>query len=151
MSHLVSPLRDLSLSDGLRALRQAHDFLVERTTAGLDAKFDRTAASGSKWGIHFKRIGVDLPLDNPGRVFIDSEDRVLTLVEPSVQSQKLVELVNQLATIERLVDALTWAMSEGSGLARHRIKLCHPTTSSDPQEGTDDHDLVLSGPNDESA
>jgi len=58
---------------------------------------------------------------------------VYPLVE--AEAQPFAELVNQLATVERLLDALAWAKSEG---ATH-VASCDPTTSSNG------HDLVLLG------
>ena len=70
-----------------------------------------------------------------------STKRALVQVEGShpwvgVTSQPFNELVNQLATVERLVDALKWAESVGFSV----VLACHPTTSSG------DHDLVVRRP-----
>lgn len=75
---------------------------------------------------------------------LPDEDRP-ELVPSSVTEHSLTEVYNQCATIERLLDALEWAQTEGSGLNRYAVVLCHPTTSSVPGVA-DDHDLVLVGP-----
>ncbi len=53
--------------------------------------------------------------------------------------------MNQCATMERLLDALQWAQSAGSGLAESLVERCHPTMSSSYAD-EEDHDLVLVGP-----
>ena len=51
----------------------------------------------------------------------------------SMRVDMFSELVNQLASVERLLDALKWAESAGFS----QVLACHPTTSSG------DHDLVV--------
>jgi hypothetical protein len=147
MSHLVSPLRDLSLKDGLRALTQAHGFIAEQAALCLASQRGRATLVTETWGCDFKRIEVRFPPGHESRNFTDSTDRVHTLVDETVRPQKLIEVINQAATIERLLDALRWAMSDSSGLSGCTIRLCHPTTSSeaDDEDETTDHDLVLAG------
>jgi hypothetical protein len=100
------------------------------------------------WGGDFKRIDVPFPTGDKSRQFTDSTGLVRNLIEDDVRSQKLIEVANQAATIERLKDALSWAMSAQSGLSEYRIRLCHPTTSSEKSKKKDhkDHDLVLESP-----
>ena len=100
-----------------------------------------------EWGGGFKRIEIHLPSCDPARQFVDSTGRCHILIDESVQCQKLIEVINQAATMERLMDALRWAMTDESGLGKYRVDLCHPTTSSgDEDSNVADHDLVLSGP-----
>jgi hypothetical protein len=144
MSHLVSPLRDLSLKDGLRALTQAHEFIAEQAVGRLASEIGKATAVTETWGCDFKRIDIPFPPGHARRQFTDSDGRVHVLVEEDVRPQKLIEVINQAATIERLMDALRWAMSGPSGLNGFTIRLCHPTTSSEADEDEiSDHDLVL--------
>jgi hypothetical protein len=50
----------------------------------------------------------------------------------------LVEVINQCATMERLIDALEWANSTYTN-----VEKCHPTTSSENTGGGPDNDLIL--------
>lgn len=70
------------------------------------------------WGVSAKRSLVELANLHPWI---------------GVQFQPFSELVNQLATVERLMDALRWAASAEFTT----VLACHPTTSSG------DHDLVV--------
>lgn len=147
MSHLVSPLRNVSLTDGLRALVQAHAFVAGQAALDLASQMDKAATATVTWGCDFKRIDIRFPPGHESRRFTDSTGRVHSLVEESVRCQKLIEVINQTATIERLVDCLRWALTGPSGLSGYKIQLCHPTTSSDSDDDDGmDHDLVLSDP-----
>jgi hypothetical protein len=146
-SHLVSPLCDVSLEDGLRALAQAHKFIVANAASELDSRRWKPTGSTETWGCDFKRIDIHLPNGHPDREFTDSAGWNHILIGEALQRQKLIEIINQAATLERLMDALRWTMSAGSGLSEYRIQLCHPTTSSEiKDDDAPDHDLVLSGP-----
>jgi hypothetical protein len=105
-------------------------------------------SESATWGCDFKRVEIRMPEEHEDRRFTDSVGRCHSLIGEKVECQKLIEIINQAATLERLMDALRWAMSEGSGLSRYRIQLCHPTTSSDAlaTPSAPDHDLVLSCP-----
>jgi hypothetical protein len=52
----------------------------------------------------------------------------------------LVEVINQCATLERLLDALAWATSAGFT----KVRCCHPTTSSNKAGQEHDNDLIVS-------
>jgi hypothetical protein len=147
MSHLVAPLFDVSLSDALRAIEQVHQFIVECASENLLCRFARPSNDAGGWGCTFKRIEVKFPITDSRRRFVDATGTARVLISDSVESHKLVEIVNQAATLERLRDALHWAQSPESGLSDWRVQLCHPTTSSgaDKQDQVD-HDLVLRGP-----
>jgi len=56
------------------------------------------------------------------------------------KKHSLTEIINQCATMERLIDALTWAKRKWPGCI---VERCHPTTSSRKQQGHLDNDLVL--------
>jgi hypothetical protein len=111
-------------------LAAAHAYLVDaarRVSAALAAQ------EPSRWGSRVKRLRVDLSA--AGRP---------SLVPETVREQSFVEVVNQCATVERLLDALEWAATPSAGLAAGRVLLCNPTTSSSRE--TNDHDLVIEMP-----
>lgn len=63
--------------------------------------------------------------------------------------QPLGEVINQCATVERLLDALTWVTQQSGGDCA-KVLLCHPTASSsksenapDPSGENVDHDLIV--------
>jgi hypothetical protein len=132
MAHLVSSFvaRDgtyKSLESYCEEIRNAQRYLSEN---GAEAFRKAAFVQGECWGIAAKRIRVELP----------TESRP-TSIGQDVENQRLAEVVNQCATIERLLDALLWARSEPS-LQGYAVERCHPTTGS--SEGDDDdHDLVL--------
>ena len=67
-----------------------------------------------------------------------------------VVRHRFAEVVNQCATLERLIDALVWAQA-CPNLDGALAVVCNPTTSSaqrakDGPKDDDDHDLVLRDP-----
>jgi hypothetical protein len=119
--HLVDTLDDLPLPDASHRLAKAHDFLVECCLNVL-TKIPKTVAL---WGIQTKRLPVELrAVTRPAIVCKDAE--------------RFGEVVNMVATIERLIAALGWfeQQPEFGGL---RVKECHPSTSG----AEDSNDLVL--------
>ncbi|PLS82911.1 MAG: hypothetical protein CYG60_23295 [Actinobacteria bacterium] len=133
MAHLVDKF---VASDGDRKtltacqadVKEARDYLA---TYGAEA-IRRASGSqgGPDWGSSVKRARVILP-DGPRPALISSE----------TWEHNLVEVVNQCATMERLIDALCWAQTEPS-LMEYLVERCHPTTSSSRGD-EEDHDLVL--------
>lgn len=117
-----------SLESCYEELREAQRFLSEN---GAKA-FQRTAAlgGGERWGIEVKRIRVTFP-----------DGSRPALIGQGLKDHNLAEVVNQCATVERLLDALQWARSELS-LQGYVVERCHPTTGSSKGDD-DDHDLVL--------
>ena len=102
-------------------LQTAHDALA---VAAAEACGRMSSVPPSGWAIELKRTLV--PVDG---------------LHPWVRqtSERLVELINQLAAVERLLDALVWAQSEGAT----EVTECHPTLSARP---VDAHDLKVEGP-----
>ncbi|MCH8910652.1 MAG: hypothetical protein IH867_07925 [Chloroflexi bacterium] len=126
MPHLVKPIKDVSTEVCTERLTACLDYLVE---AGSGAA-NRAAKvqANSNWGVQMKRSFVVLPrTEFPQDIGDPGSD------------QSLVEVINQTANIRRMLDALSWAMSDESGLNLHHVDVCHPTTSS----GKDETDLVL--------
>lgn len=119
-------------------LRGAHDYL---TRQGAEAAHRAARVSNhSAWGVTLKRVRVALPVDwRP------------TIVRDDGAEHCLAEVVNQCATMERLLDALAWAQTAASGLSDFHVVRCHPTTSSGAAGVGADHDLVLTGPEGRSA
>ncbi len=140
VTHLVRALPvaggpPLTLDECHRLVRAAHDYLAQ---CGAEAIERARQAKGDRyWGSRVKRIRVALP--DRGRP---------ELVAATVREHNLVEVLNQCATMERLLDALKWAQTEPSGLRDYAVERCHPTTSSDQHAGKKaiaDNDLVLIG------
>lgn len=133
MAHLVSSFvahgnRYKSLESCHKDMREAQKYL---SVNGAEA-FRRAAALGDRerWGMDAKRIKVAFP-DGPRP----------TLISMGLADHNLGEVVNQCATMERLLDALSWARTEPS-LKGYVVERCHPTTGSSSGD-VDDHDLVL--------
>ena len=86
-------------------LQEAHDAIVERTIGWTHA------VAGPSWGIRANRTFVDL-----------------TNAHPLVTSEKhpISELLNICATVERLLDALGWAIENEWA---NSVLECNPTTS----------------------
>lgn len=141
MSHLVRSLtraQDSHLTPAVcyALVRDAHDYLAGRAAAAIEQAQRHTDAAS--WGTTLKRIRVELPAAE--------RHELITTKEPH---HNLVEVINQCATIERLLDALAWAANSESGLADWPVIACHPTTSSAQEGGKKavlDHDLILQGP-----
>ena len=123
------------VSKCLNDLQEAHNYLQEYGKHALNEVVNRT--DDLAWGINTKRIRVQLP--NQGKPY---------LVPYRLLSHNLVEVINQCATLERLIDVLRWSMTPVSGLSDYFITKCHPTSSSDKGGSSTerDHDLVLEGP-----
>lgn len=87
--------------------------------------------SAASWGSALKRVRVELPRDERPRLVRDANDQ-----------HSLAEVMNQCATMERLLDALAWVQTDASGLSTLNVAVCHPTTSS-VGDDTTDNDLIL--------
>jgi hypothetical protein len=131
----------LTLAECAQLVREAHDYLAR---CGADAIEAASRAQGDPyWGSRVKRLHVALP--DVGRP---------ELIAPALASHNIVEVLNQCATMERLLDALDWAQTAASGLDAFTVVRCHPTTSSTQIAGKKvrlDNDLVLIGPDGTSA
>lgn len=135
MPHLVEPFfaRDggeKTIQSYRKELQEAHRYLSERGAAALRSAAGPTASG--RWGAEAKRVKVCLPETN----------RPVWIGE-GINEHSLVEVINQCANMERLLDALHWAESE-SNLKKCVVERCHPTTSS-VSGYEDDNDLVLLG------
>jgi hypothetical protein len=119
----------MTLEECRSSVQEAHDFLVRKGTEAVGKVQD--AAGTGYWGAKVKRVRVFLP-----------HDEWPTFLSPASEEHNLVEVINQCATMERLLDALEWAQGANSGLSELKVVRCHPTTSSSYKD-KDDHDLVL--------
>jgi hypothetical protein len=140
MSHLVAPLSLLNgqprtLAECFCYVKTAHDYLVAQGAVAIAQAVE--CRESVTWGTAIKRLRVEFPKEGQPEG-----------VQPRDESHNLVEVINQCATIERLIDALTWIQNEASGLNDYRVWRCHPTTSSLQSEEEDigDNDLILIGP-----
>ncbi|MBL9083486.1 MAG: hypothetical protein JNK76_16845 [Planctomycetales bacterium] len=112
MKHLVATFADIPLPDARRQLAEAHDFLVARSLHSLAT----TPQAGPLWGVQMKRMHVDLKVTaRPSAVCKDAE--------------RFGEVVNMIATLERLIAALGW-FEKHPEFSVLRVNECHPSTSS---------------------
>ena len=118
--HLMGELSMLPLCEVRSQLQKAHDFLVECCVAAA------LPAPGPLWGIEAKR----------GAVNLGPADARPALIGKS--SERLVECINMVATVERLIAVLSWFEHEWDEVI---VLLCHPTTST----SAGSNDLVLAG------
>jgi hypothetical protein len=81
-----------------RELVDAHAFLV---TAAQSSVTNLAAMPRDHWGTLMKRAPVELPTQ--GRP---------ELVSPAIESHNFGEIVNQCATLERLIEAVAWAANQ---------------------------------------
>jgi hypothetical protein len=121
MPHLISPFADKSLRSVQTALTDAHRFLVERCCQAIQG----VGGPHPTWGIQTKRLNVDL----------QSSTRPETIGK---SHERLAEVVNMLATLERLLAGLEW-FAQQPLFAEALVIQCHPTTSS----SRSGNDLVL--------
>jgi len=113
-----------NLAQYVTDLTAAHDALATRMYKSAHAIAAPAPSLGAYWAVDLKRKPV-------------SVRGAHQLV--GVTTQPLGELINQLATVERLIGALGWAGNNGMT----DVEECHPTTSRGAK-GTCSHDLVVS-------
>ncbi len=96
-TYLVKPILEASLPNSISEFRAVHDFLVAQTRAAVASEHDQ-------WAINIKRLIVDLRGAH----------------RPSLlgkEEEKLIEVLNVTASLERLMAALNWFSREvGLGL-----------------------------------
>jgi hypothetical protein len=123
MPHVVEPFKNTSFSDALQRLVAAHSHLVSRAKEAINA----SDFAESRWGSSVKRSPVSLKVGAVPPLIGKSEER-------------LGEVINIAATVERLIDAITWfSKKHGEG---YSILECHPSTSDE----ADGNDLVIIDP-----
>ena len=121
MSNLVEPLgeENMKIDEYIPALQETHDYLVARCR---EQTYSGDPKNISTFGQDVKRSKVNL----------DGKNKP-AMIGAAAQSRS--ELENQLANIERLIDASVWARDNGATT----VMQSNPTTSS---KG---HDLTVSG------
>lgn len=129
MSHLIEAIRDVAVVECLNRVRACHRYLVE---AGQQAVSAMNAKSEpSRWGTEAKRVAVRFEGAKPRDIGSD------------LYQHNLVEIINQTATVERLIDVLEWVQTTESGMVDFtRVTVCHPSTTAAPADKWE-NDLVL--------
>ncbi|MGF1694768.1 hypothetical protein L4C54_03720 [Vibrio lamellibrachiae] len=114
MAHIIDTIRNQTIYGAVEQLLEAHCDLLSAINNS-----DTFTNSTLHWGIQTKRLSVDLT----------------SVSSPLIkkESEKFVELINILATVERTIDALNWCARSYPVL---QVDQCHPATSDDP-EGND--------------
>jgi len=108
MAHLIEPIRNESIDKALTLLREAHDFLVAQAKLSVLS----AASDDSIWGIKAKRAVVNLRSANFPLIIQKKEE-------------KFVEIINIVATVERLIATLDWFKIQ---FPLSSILKCHPST-----------------------
>jgi len=124
MPHVVEPFTNASFGDALPRLRAAHRYLVSRAKDAINASHFHE----SRWGTSIKRSLVKLDVGD-----------VPPLIGKS--DEKLGEVINITATVERLIDAIDWFAAQPHSQG-YSILECHPSTSDE----ADGNDLVIIDP-----
>jgi hypothetical protein len=118
MPHVIEPFKNATFEEALLSLREAHRFLVSRAKATITAsEFDEYHLGAS-----VKRSPVKL-----------KHDVVPNLIGKT--EEKLSEVINIAATVERLIDGIEWFASQPQ-YQGYFILECHPSTS-DESSGND--------------
>ena len=94
MPHVVEPFTKRPYSDALSLLRSAHDYLVVRAREVIAG----TEIQNSNWGASVKRTPVALNVGEVPQLIGKHEER-------------LGEVINIAATLERLIDGIQWFAS----------------------------------------
>ena len=113
MGHLVKALNGgVTQEEARRQLKVVHDFLVVRGRESVRKLED----SRSGWGSFAKRARVDL--SGAGKPNLVGKSR-----------ERIVEVINMAATLERMLDALRWFSTQPE-MREWLVLECHPSTSS---------------------
>jgi hypothetical protein len=128
MGHLVKPpISGIDIDECLRQIKQA--ILTIAELAKASSMTIQSVEVNSRWGILAKRKRVQ------------GFDRIRNMgLIDSTSDQNFSEVVNQCATMGRLVDALTWC-KQHKQFTDLQVKTCHPTTSSATGKGCSDPDV----------
>ena len=109
MAHLIETIYETSIPTAINALENTHALIVERAIATQKD----IGTNITMWGTQLKRLEVSLPF---GKMLIGKS------------SEKLVEIINILATTERTISALKWlSKTHPESILRE----CHASTSDD--------------------
>ena len=120
MPHVIEPFTNSSFEDAVADLRAANSFIVSRAKKALIA----ADISVGKWGISLKRTPVDLGGDSKPRLV-------------GKQSERLSEVINIAATVERLIAAIEWF----KGNVVVRCEVCDVASNSAGSNGKEKKDI----------
>ncbi|WP_444935855.1 hypothetical protein ACJJIW_17180 [Microbulbifer sp. JMSA004] len=123
MAHLIETIRNSSLGEAILELERTHELIVY---AAISAQ-NEIGSKINTWGSDLKRLEVVLP---QGQLLLGKS------------TEKLVELINILATTERTISALKWFETLYPNAF---LRECHSSTSDD----TGGNDIVLIEPKSE--
>ena len=121
MAHLVPDIRGVSLEDAIESVTQSHREVVASARGAVHALDQHE----STWGAEAKRLSVTFSPDAEG-------------LGLGKKRERFAEVVNMAATMERLLDALTWFRNHPDYRSL-RVRECHPSTSDD----SSGNDIVL--------
>jgi len=121
MEHLINPIESVTQVEAARQVAGVHTFLVERARAAISQLVDERPG----WGSFAKRACVNL--DGPDRPPLVAKSK-----------ERIIEVINMAATLERLIDALCW-FDDQTEMREWLVLECHPSTSSSAAG----NDLVL--------
>jgi hypothetical protein len=127
MPHLIETIKNESISGAIAKLKEAQAYIVKQ--AKITCR--EIESIDHPWGIKAKRLDVNLK----------SENRPVLVGK---ESEKLTEVFNISATVERLIAALEWFEINHP---EYSVQECHPSTSQHIMSEKDDdgkgNDLVL--------
>jgi hypothetical protein len=110
MPHLIAAIHDVAIEECIATLDKAHRHLRDAAQSFLKTA---EGIAPQYWGSDIKRLRVPLPKPRPDLLEQDSHN--------------FIEVVNQLAGMERLLDGLRWFAEDHPAA---RVLSCHPSTSS---------------------
>ena len=117
MAHLIETIYGVSVGEAISLLETTHNSIVS-CVINDQSKLSTETRS---WGVIMKRLEIDL-LVGEGLV--------------GKSSEKYVEVINILATVERTIASLKWFDNKFAGLI---VQECHASTS----DNDDGNDIVL--------
>lgn len=121
MPHLIKPFANERFPDAIARLRSAHEHVVSQARRAIAT----SEGDATTWGISIKRHRVELDTQHESRLIGKSDE-------------KLAEIMNISATVERLIAVIEWFASRFNDEGA-RILECHPSTSDED----DGNDLVI--------
>ena len=103
-AHLIKQIEDTSIQDCLSKIEDACRHIRSCVISARPERQLETALSAINWASRIKRISIGL----------NSDQRSCSLIGKT--EEDFIEIVNQCANLERLIDALRWAACPDSGL-----------------------------------
>ena len=134
-NHLIIPLENLTIVDCCEQLKCAGEFLRRQSNCLIEGSLRSVPSEEflqqQNWASQIKRLEVDL----------DVSDRPHIV---AARRENFIEVVNQCATLDRMIDCLEWVARQPR-FQDCNVFRCHPTTSSAKSNGQEagDNDLML--------